>query len=448
VGGLVLFDAAYLAVVLATTGGAHSPLSFLVLVHVITVTLLLSFRYGLTASLWHALLMFLSSWLAQAGVIVSHPATNPEQATVLGALALLVVAVVTAWFSALNEGELRRGKAEMRALADMASRMAATRDQSVLVEALLTGVAEAFGRQRSAVVLADATTGTSAAFAVRPDGSVGAVAAGDAAAAVARHTAAAGFSLGPVLLRSLDDRLDSLLVAALPGAANVMVAPLVVDGQPIGTLAVERGGGAKVRVTARAVDLLAQFAAHGALALRAAALQAEVERIARTDALTGLANRRAFGEALARELAVAARGGATCALIVLDIDHFKAVNDTYGHPAGDRVLAAVGRVLALGAREIDVPARYGGEEFAVILPGCDGSDALDVAERLRAAVAAEPGPVQVTISAGVAVFPADGAEADSLVAAADSALYRAKRQGRNRTVRFRRPRRLTTATAS
>ena len=451
VGGLVLFDGVYLAVVMACTGGPQSVLSFLVLVHVIAVTLLLSFRYGLKAALWHALLLFLTTWLAQAGVVPDRPSATPEQAAVVGALALLVVAVATAWFSSLNEGELRRGKAELRALAEMAGRMAGTRDLPVLVQALLQGATEAFGHRRAAVVLADGAGSTAAAFVLGPDGTIEEVATGpDEAAAVLRRNPNAQDQLDatPQLRRSLDAARDPLLVAALPGASNVMVAPLVVDGRPIGALAVERGGGSRVRVTARRVDLLAQFAAHAALALRAAALQAEIERMASTDALTGLANRRAFTEALDRELAVAVRRGEPCGLIVLDVDHFKLVNDRHGHQTGDEVLEEVAWALGQTGRETDIVARYGGEEFAVILPACKAPEAMAVAERLRAAVAGSASPVPVTLSAGVAIFPVDGADASALVRAADTALYKAKRQGRDRTVRYRRSRPLLAAEAS
>ncbi|MGH9178946.1 MAG: GGDEF domain-containing protein, partial [Acidimicrobiales bacterium] len=251
----------------------------------------------------------------------------------------------------------------------------------------------------------------------------------------------------PARARALDGRHDPLLAGALPGAVNVVVVPLVVEDLAVGTLAVERGGGAGAQVTARTVDLLSQFGAHAALALRAAALRAQVERLAGTDALTGLANRRVFQESLARELAVAARRGERCGLVVLDVDHFKAVNDTHGHQAGDEVLRLVGRALAEAARETDTAARYGGEEFAVVVPGCATSEAAAVAERLRAAVIATcaAGPVPVTVSAGVASYPADALDGDALVAAADAGLYRAKRLGRNRTVRFRRPRPARTA---
>ena len=434
IGGMVLLDGVYLATAMALTGGPQSPLASLVLVHVVAVTLLLSFRTGLKAGLWHALLLFVSSWLQRAGVVPEGAGLTPGQAAVLGALALLAVALASAGFSSLNEGELRRGQAELRALAEMARRMAGASDPDQLVTALLAGVADAFGPLRAAVVLHDEPGGRVRAFTRGPDGDLAGLTAPATTARVALRFP------HPRLVRALDDRHEPILAQVLPGANNVVVVPLVAEGDAMGALAVERGGGPAARVTARTVDLLDQFAAHAALALRAASLRAEVGRLADTDSLTGLPNRRVFQEALARELAVADRRGEPCALILLDVDHFKGINDSLGHQAGDEVLRRVGRALAETARETDTAARYGGEEFAVLAPGCSTAEAVVVAERFRKAIAVASGPVPITVSAGVASYPSDGGDGGWLVTAADVALYRAKNLGRDRTVRFRRPR--------
>jgi diguanylate cyclase (GGDEF)-like protein len=173
---------------------------------------------------------------------------------------------------------------------------------------------------------------------------------------------------------------------------------------------------------------------------------------ARADALTGLANRRGFDERAALELARARRDGQSLALAVFDIDYFKRVNDEWGHDVGDRVLVRVGRVLDEHSRDIDLAARLGGEEFAVLMPGCDLPAAESYAERLRTAVAGEDrsGLPTVRLSAGVdaAIAPAS---IEELLQAADSALYRAKRTGRDRTVSFERgrdPRRRATERGS
>lgn len=442
--GLVLLDGIYLAVAMSMTGGAASPLSFLVLVHVIAVTLLLSFRSGLKTALWHALLLFAVAWLQLAEVVGEAPTGEPGDAAGVKALGLLAVAIAAAAFSSLNERELRRGKAELRALAAMAARLASSRDRSHLVDALLGGVSDAFGFPRAAVVVRDATCYR--AFVRTPDGGGGVSEVADAPSCDGVLTTH-GKSPAPVLVRSLDPVGDPLLSTAIPDARNVVVLPFVIEGEMFGALAVERAGGSGTQIARRTADLLAQFATHAALALKAAALQAEVLRLADTDGLTGLANRRVFQQALSRELTLAHRRGEPCTLVLLDVDHFKAVNDTHGHPAGDEVLRVVGRALLDTARGTDVAARYGGEEFALILPSCSAAEARVVAERFRTAVAADPGPVPVTVSAGVATYPQDAEGEASLIAAADHALYRAKRTGRDRVVRYRRPRRVSRSAA-
>jgi diguanylate cyclase (GGDEF)-like protein len=158
---------------------------------------------------------------------------------------------------------------------------------------------------------------------------------------------------------------------------------------------------------------------------------------ATTDSLTGLANRWTFDEELALEWRRAERVGDPLALILLDIDNFKTINDTHGHQAGDEVLRKVGEVLAASVRQVDLAARYGGEEFAVIVPETDLGGAIDLAERLREALESEEIELQngthlsVTASFGAAV-KGDLPAGEKLVAAADELLYEAKRAGKNR----------------
>ena len=175
---------------------------------------------------------------------------------------------------------------------------------------------------------------------------------------------------------------------------------------------------------------------------RLAHLNQELSVLSRTDALTGLANRRAFDQRLAEELSRAARHGVPLALLVVDIDHFKAYNDRYGHPVGDDCLRQVAGILReCAGRPIDLVARLGGEEFAVLLPHQGSADAIQVAERcLRAVEAAaikhEGSPVApyVTVSVGVAQSIHPQRDAAALLASADAALYAAKRQGRRSVV--------------
>ena len=157
------------------------------------------------------------------------------------------------------------------------------------------------------------------------------------------------------------------------------------------------------------------------------------------DPLTGLANLRQFRAVLEQELDRVARTGTPMSLLMIDGDHFKSVNDTYGHPAGDLVLQSIASCLRENMRPMDTPARYGGEEFAIILPNCLPTHARRVAERIRRQIAetrvvlADKQFVQVTVSVGGAcVAPCQQSDPATLVANADRQLYLAKRGGRNR----------------
>jgi diguanylate cyclase (GGDEF)-like protein len=154
---------------------------------------------------------------------------------------------------------------------------------------------------------------------------------------------------------------------------------------------------------------------------------------ARIDALTGLANRRALEEILAAEISRAHRFRHDLAVVVLDLDHFKEINDSFGHAAGDVMLREVSRLLTSLARQGDTVARWGGEEFVVVLPETDPAGASRFAERLRRTIEAHAvGEMQTSTSCGVAsMLPEDTVE--DLLGAADQALYRAKSNGRNRT---------------
>ena len=161
-------------------------------------------------------------------------------------------------------------------------------------------------------------------------------------------------------------------------------------------------------------------------------LQAEADR----DYLTGLANRRRFRKALGQEVERWRRYQTPCALLLLDVDHLKRINDTYGHPAGDRVIRFVAAALSELSRDNDTAARLGGEEFALLLAGVGSEKAVAAAERLRRAVCANPLEEvgAVTISVGVAACPSNAINERELFAASDTALYRAKREGRNLVV--------------
>jgi diguanylate cyclase (GGDEF)-like protein len=217
----------------------------------------------------------------------------------------------------------------------------------------------------------------------------------------------------------------------MPDAHNVAIVPLVADAV-VGVLVAETGERSGGRIERRIVATTERFAGHAALAVRNANLLERMSQMAVTDGLTELANRRSFDRSLERELTRAARTDGRLSVVLLDVDHFKALNDTYGHVVGDTVLRQIATALKECGREYDTIARYGGEEFAAVLPGCSSALALQVAERLRQAVEDASTDVPVTASAGVATYPYDGLDANALLHAADQALYAGKREGRNR----------------
>jgi diguanylate cyclase (GGDEF)-like protein len=167
----------------------------------------------------------------------------------------------------------------------------------------------------------------------------------------------------------------------------------------------------------------------------------EIYRLTTIDGLTQIFNKRYFLETIEREIARSHRYRRELSLVMFDIDHFKKVNDSYGHPTGDDVLRRVAAILKASARKIDICARYGGEEFAIVLESTDREGARQLAERLRNEVGGQTfqsskGPFQATMSLGISSYPDDAREKADLIAKADQCLYAAKHGGRNRTVCF------------
>jgi diguanylate cyclase (GGDEF)-like protein len=252
--------------------------------------------------------------------------------------------------------------------------------------------------------------------------------------------------VGPELLGALEgdetaERTRRAVSAQTDGAHALSIGlRSLVDGpEYLGAISIARHG---EPFTREEEELLEYLAGQAVVSIENASLHETVERQAVTDELTGLANVRAFTSALDRELERSRRFDTPLALVMLDLDDFKRVNDTYGHQQGDEVLAQVAGVLRDISRELDTPARYGGEEMAVVLPQTDVDGAELLAERIREAVEALPvprmrggGALHVTASFGVASVPDEAADRESLIAAADAALYRAKRGGKNRVER-------------
>jgi diguanylate cyclase (GGDEF)-like protein len=427
---MLLFDGLFLALAVALTGGTESRIIPLVFFHVTAVTLIVSYRTGLKLAVWYALLLFLGHAAAAADLLGQRPTGSNGDAT-LTASGLLLFAIGAAACSSVNEGALRRSRAQLHALVELGLELERVHQADDLAAVLARHGRERLGFVRVTVLIRSADRWAGAAAA---DGGVVLVASPAEIGPLPDRLWSAD---APALVRSLEDApvLDELL----PLARNVVIAPVIADGEALGVVLAEWGPGPRVQIPAVTVDALAQSASQTAVALRNAALLGEVEYLATRDGLTGLANRRLFEETLQREMARSYRRRAPLALVVLDVDHFKDVNDTAGHQAGDAVLREVGGALARNTKASDLAARYGGDEFVVLLPDCTAANALRVAERLRAAVAHDVTAVPVTVSAGVGAVPENAGDGERLVAAADAALYAAKGEGRNRSVRSSRP---------
>lgn len=226
-----------------------------------------------------------------------------------------------------------------------------------------------------------------------------------------------------------DEILDCEICGNLP--VSSLCQPLLVGGEVIGSVLVS----VDQRLTAadgRRIDTSVSLAAPVLANLRNLAF---AETRAATDALTGLPNKRALDDSLKRMAAQAGRTSAPLSVVFCDLDHFKRINDTYGHDRGDEVLASVGALLRAEVRASDLPGRLGGEEFLILLPDTDRAGALQVAENLRTAMHDIKAPhleFPVTASFGVATLPHDAVEIDLLLRVADRALYTAKQNGRDR----------------
>ncbi|HYP23105.1 MAG TPA: sensor domain-containing diguanylate cyclase [Actinomycetota bacterium] len=436
VAGMLLADGVYLAWIMYLTGFVQSPLRFMLYLHLIAVTLLASYRTGLKIALWHSLLFFvvfhaqLAGLLDPRGPSLHMPGMEglvEYRPSIFNVTAFWVVALGTALFSFLNERELRRRKNDLEALNEMGVEFESVSDPRNVAESCLGRVCDALGFRRGLVVAGP--PGALTVLATKGAEGVGTPVPEDCGllleVAQGRET---------TLVTDLDPGTDGVIAELLPGARDLLVTPLIADGNQLGVLVVEQRRRGH-RLERRVLSTIGQFSSHAALALRNAWLLEEVRKMADTDGLTGLANRRSFEDALDGEVARALRTGEQLTLVLLDIDYFKDLNDRYGHQVGDGVLRATGAALRDASREFDTAARYGGEEFVVLLPGCSSDQAIAAAERLRAAVAAVDEDVAITASAGVATLPLNASDAAGLVRAADQALYDSKRRGRDVTTR-------------
>lgn len=392
------------------------------------------------------------------GFLSSRPAVAAALAAFLALALGLVILVLRALSGQVGSmlGAARRigrgdfsdevpvvGHDEMAGLAEefnkMSGRLAAQieqlRAQRDEIERSVQRIGEAFasGLDRGALLEIVAETAVSACNAsygvIALGGRVGdEVEAGDATAALRDAIAVA---------EERATRAGELSEHCADGAC-ALAAPIarLGDAEPVGVLSVAR---AERPFDAGERDVFRYLVGQAAASIENIALHELVSEQAVTDDLTGLSNKRRFRDLVTKEAARAERFGHPLSLLMLDIDDFKKVNDTHGHPQGDEVLRRVARALDSESRWVDEPARYGGEEFAIALPETGPKGALEVAERVRSRIEAEvvplvsrEGTIKVTASIGTATMPGSAGDAESLVAAADAALYESKRAGKNR----------------
>ncbi len=250
-------------------------------------------------------------------------------------------------------------------------------------------------------------------------------------------------AVGPrEIMKGSKEALSDLLPPEVLSNGLSVSIPLIAKGKPVGVIVADNSE-SKRPVTKKKSRFLEVLANLAALAIENARLHSNLKSLAVKDSLTGLFNRRRFDEQLQREIERAERYDRPLSLVMIDLDHFKHYNDVNGHPAGDRVLVRVARILRQGVRVPDTVARYGGDEFVALLPETGEEGALAFGERIRKKVekgvcsdkSHQPaGPL--TICLGIASYPEDAQSAKGLVEKADRALYLAKHGGKNRVSSF------------
>ena len=421
--GALLLDGVYLAVVTYGSNHFNSPLQYAVAVHAIATTLLGSFRTGLKVALWHTLLICV---IYQVFPPSSADLGSGAKDSAIALICVLwAVILATATFASVNERELRQRNLDLQDLARLGLALESAYQPESVGETLVVFAAEVLRIDRAVFVALDeggnrfeASKGLSFPVTARdPSDDV----------TIQRALQSRRTLRLTHVLPDGDEWLDSVM----PNARNVLVFPMYLESRPVGVLIAEYGLRRSARVERRAVAIVERFVSHAALALANARLLARISAQAASDDLTGVANRRSLDAAIEREIAHTQRHGTPTSLILIDLDHFKQLNDAHGHPAGDDALRTVASVITATSRSGDFVARYGGEEFAILLPATSAAVAAEAAERVRAAIAATPMQTPVTASLGVAMVAGPAAAAASLVRRADVAMYDAKRRGRN-----------------
>lgn len=343
-------------------------------------------------------------------------------------------------FNAMTEnlrryvGELQDSRDELRrGLERLGTTLRSTHDLEGMLGVVLETAAVTLGARSGAVYLTDP-----AGRELRLEVARGFEPSPFSAIPVGRGVAGRAALGAPVLVPSPDEAVPETAEVE-PATTTALAVPLVRAERTIGVLALYDRT-VPEPFAPDDVATLASFAGQASVAIENVLLHQEAQRLSLTDGLTGVWNRRYLQLVMGKEIDRAQRFGRSVALLLVDIDHFKKVNDEFGHLCGDEVLVEVTRRLLASIRsQIDTVGRYGGEEFIVLLPETPLEGARVVAEKVRTSIGGRPftcetgaGEISVTVSIGIASFPEDGRTVDDLVHAADLALYRAKQGGRDR----------------
>jgi diguanylate cyclase (GGDEF)-like protein len=318
--------------------------------------------------------------------------------------------------------------AQLEAINAIAKKATAVLDLNDLLAKVCVLVRQTFKSEQVSIMMKEDSNLVLSAF----DGSLTLAIAEDERIPVAKCLAGQAIDTNKTVFEN-DVKKSSRYVPIFTESFSRMCIPLVSFEKALGVLALDSSKAMSFHESD--VQPLESVADICVTAIQNAQHVDRVRQLAYIDGLTGIFNRRFFEMRIAEEMERARRYDGSLAVIMIDIDNFKKLNDEFGHLLGDEVLRQVSSVFSLQLRRIDVVCRYGGEEFAMLLPQTTAEQALSVAEKLRREVAdwQFPGvPRAVTISAGTAAYPAQGSTRDELVRAADAALYAAKQQGRNR----------------